>query len=661
MEKNKARGGVRVSTKGTSRVLKMEFAGRFIDLLGQQMYGGPVPAVAELVSNAWDANSKKVEISIPKDPTATGAEIKVRDYGMGMTFDELNDYYLNIGYERRVKRGDRTPKPFNRFVMGRKGIGKLAGFGIAEDIVLRSVKEGHVVQFTLNYKSLREKKSLSGLQFAPEIDKRTAEPDGVTVTFRKLKLRQSINLDNFRRSMARKFAIGSDEMQVLVNGKPIEKDELEFEHRTPPGAAWDGEVIPGFGEVQFWFGFTKEPIQDSELRGITIFARNRVAQTTPFFFNLAGGINGQVGLEYLTGQVRANPLDEKFDCVATDRQSVNWQFEAAAKLEEWGKSKVKHLCAEWKKRRVQKKKDSFKHNVGQYNRRIEKLPRQEQEDLFEALGRIADMEEISPSDFDVIASSMIAGVERESVKKVIQRINVTGDSQLAELIDVIKEWDIIASVASAESITGKIGIIQKFEQYIDDRIPEKAGKGKLDMQSFIKQYPWLLGHEYENIESSDFHHEQAVDKWIQEVLNKVDAEFKRADKREGRRFDLLTIRNSHQIVILELMRPGEAGDFDHVMRLQRYVTRIEAFINDSSTDSKFQNHSVTGLLIAGEIAKDPSVRSTLITLGPKIEGVSWRDLFARVEGRYLEHIRFLAQRAPNDSRMDEFKKILELK
>jgi hypothetical protein len=91
------------STKMSSPMLEMKFAGRFIDLLGQQMYGGPVPAVAELITNAWDADSPKVEVSIPEDPSLPGSEIIVRDFGTGMTFKELNDYYLTIGYERRQR------------------------------------------------------------------------------------------------------------------------------------------------------------------------------------------------------------------------------------------------------------------------------------------------------------------------------------------------------------------------------------------------------------------------------------------------------------------------------------------------------------------------------------------------------------------------------
>ena len=121
------------------------------------MYGGPVPAVAELIANAWDADADRVEVAIPSDPKTSKAEIVVRDFGAGMSFEEIDEFYLSLGYERRT-RGERTGK--GRLVMGRKGIGKLAGFGIAEHIIIKSVKAGHLIQFNLNYTALRKAKAL---------------------------------------------------------------------------------------------------------------------------------------------------------------------------------------------------------------------------------------------------------------------------------------------------------------------------------------------------------------------------------------------------------------------------------------------------------------------------------------------------------------------
>ena len=46
------------------RVLTLNYSGRIIDHLGLQMYQSPVAAIAELVANAWDADSDRVEIEL---------------------------------------------------------------------------------------------------------------------------------------------------------------------------------------------------------------------------------------------------------------------------------------------------------------------------------------------------------------------------------------------------------------------------------------------------------------------------------------------------------------------------------------------------------------------------------------------------------------------
>ena len=64
-----------------------------------------------------------------------GFEIEVSDDGVGMTPRQVQDFFLVVGAERRndASRGDRSPR-LNRKVMGRKGVGKLAPFGICKTI-----------------------------------------------------------------------------------------------------------------------------------------------------------------------------------------------------------------------------------------------------------------------------------------------------------------------------------------------------------------------------------------------------------------------------------------------------------------------------------------------------------------------------------------------
>ena len=95
----------------------MTFAGKLVQHLGLQMYSGAVPAIAELVANAWDAEATKVEITIPLGtPLEPKSIITVRDNGHGMSFEECNDEYLVVGRDRRAAEGDKSKNKKRRGV-----------------------------------------------------------------------------------------------------------------------------------------------------------------------------------------------------------------------------------------------------------------------------------------------------------------------------------------------------------------------------------------------------------------------------------------------------------------------------------------------------------------------------------------------------------------
>src|SRR5580692_9772709 len=104
--------------------LHLSFSGRIIDHLGIQMYQSPTAAIAEMIANSWDADATLVEIDIPQRVGADST-ISVKDDGNGMTFQECQDRFLNVGYCRRGKSATESSLG-GRPVLGRKGIGKFA-------------------------------------------------------------------------------------------------------------------------------------------------------------------------------------------------------------------------------------------------------------------------------------------------------------------------------------------------------------------------------------------------------------------------------------------------------------------------------------------------------------------------------------------------------
>jgi len=78
------------------KTLHLQHQGRILDHLGIQRYQSPVSALVELVANVRDADAKHVRISLPKK-LDDQADIVIKDDGIGMTFEDCQNFYLNVG------------------------------------------------------------------------------------------------------------------------------------------------------------------------------------------------------------------------------------------------------------------------------------------------------------------------------------------------------------------------------------------------------------------------------------------------------------------------------------------------------------------------------------------------------------------------------------
>ena len=194
--------------------LKVTFDAATIDHLGVKLYSTIPPMLAELVSNAWDADAHVVEIFFND---STPKSIMVHDNGIGMTFDELNEKFLKIGRNRRVECGsDRTA--LSRPVLGKKGLGKLSMFGIGKRITISTIKNGLKNSFIMDYDLKRiENKELYKPQII-ECDKETREPSGTTVHIEELARKSGFDLKTYRQGLLSRFRIFSPDFVIKING-----------------------------------------------------------------------------------------------------------------------------------------------------------------------------------------------------------------------------------------------------------------------------------------------------------------------------------------------------------------------------------------------------------------------------------------------------------
>src|SRR3989442_14581014 len=105
----------------SNKTLRLTFHGRVIDHLGIQMYQSPVASIAELIANSWDADAEHVRVTLP-DQLNSNATITIKDDGIGMTFSNCEDHYLNVGWNRRADNHDERSLEKHRPILVRKGM-----------------------------------------------------------------------------------------------------------------------------------------------------------------------------------------------------------------------------------------------------------------------------------------------------------------------------------------------------------------------------------------------------------------------------------------------------------------------------------------------------------------------------------------------------------
>jgi signal transduction histidine kinase len=116
--------------------LKFRVSSALKNIIGKELITDDFIAIFELVKNAYDANSKKVEIvfsDVKDEKKRANSRILIRDEGDGMSFDDLKNKWLLVGFSEKKKieellkeKDYRQKLGEKRIFAGAKGIGRFS-------------------------------------------------------------------------------------------------------------------------------------------------------------------------------------------------------------------------------------------------------------------------------------------------------------------------------------------------------------------------------------------------------------------------------------------------------------------------------------------------------------------------------------------------------
>lgn len=667
-----------------------------IDKLGVKLYDKVSAVIAELVSNSYDADATEVSIYAPmgeflaskagRTITDKGYNIKVVDNGVGMTPEEINVFFLRVGAERRndPKRGDLS-KIFKRKVMGRKGVGKLAPFGICQemeiissggDLITRTDDNGKEDKGYLTAHLILDRQEIleeTDFDYKPKIgglDNSLSEKTGTTIILKKFWYRKVSGIDRFARQLSQRFGIPHPNWQVTLHdttkaenaadyAKSIGAFDIEtmpntrinFNCPTGPTLALSSsnptlyqaldptgnpfsDIKSGFEHddgnfypISGWMAYSSSPYKDDLMAGVRIYCRGKIAAQTNIF-NKRAGFTGEHNIRsYLVGELHADWLDQEEDLVQTDRRDILWSHELGEKLQDWGQKVVLKIGKLSRNPMREKTWDIFC-EVGNVDEKISNMfPGTDQNAIRTNAKELMKMfgQTIRPDE----------ARDEHTVTPIVQLSlalapHVTLDEQLRMAAD--QEHTPLAMLSSILK-TARLAELSSFGKIAEDRLriidrveslKDDPATAEQKLQELIQNAPWLINPEWAPITQN-------------QTFNTLKEEFQKYYKQEtgesisfepmehgSKRPDFVLSNQGKRIEVVEIKRPHHSLENEEMERIQRYHDVMFKFLNDLP-NSEFKEYF-------------NSFHITLVCDGNNLSGVHRNAFESLVQNKMLDHI-----------------------
>ncbi|MFE6972463.1 ATP-binding protein [Streptomyces sp. NPDC057682] len=506
---------------GEKHPYTMKISRLTIDKLGIKLYDRVSAVLAELISNAYDADAEKVDISLPwgvflydpKLPTASSQlEIVIKDDGHGMTRAEMNAHYLTVGADRRTRPGGGdVSRERKRPVMGRKGIGKLAPFGICKTVEIISAggpqtEHGYAISHIILH--LPDMLTDTDRDYNPapgQLDGTWSRDRGTTVKLRDFSRKRVPAKEDLDRQLSARFGLERKDWKVEVTNSANRHESFVLGHlkvdlMTNTRIDLENRPVPyngGFLAVKGYVAYSAKPYKDEYMAGVRIYSRGKfVAQTREF--GIGAGFTGEFKLRsYIVGELHAEWLDKDEDLIRSDRQDIIWSSDLGEALSAWGKKLVKELAKRSDEVARQEKTRVFMKKSGLPEKLMKSAPgdpvyREAVTEAAELLVKDVDPDSLdNPEQVARIANLAESLAPHRSLLEALREVSKTTETTVDAVMDLFKKARIAEMYSLGQVAAERLEVVAKLESLIDDRQTLER-----PLQELIEQAPWILAPEW---------------------------------------------------------------------------------------------------------------------------------------------------------------------
>lgn len=535
-----------------------------------------------------------------------GATISIQDDGHGMSLDQLKDKFLVAGRRRRLEGGDRSPG--KRVLMGRKGVGKLAGFGVARliEVVSKVASEDHAHRIYLDFDRIMQLTDSSDVR-VPTFrlpDDGGLGDEGTRVTFSRL-VHESVKSreDTIRRRIGDHFyLIDPSDFTIHLNDTCVEPSRRALAYAWPDaeGMGVDDLVpqslpIPETGkEVEFNYRLRfvedRASLRAAE-RGVRVYAHKRLA-AAPSLLHADTNMHGFRMTDYLDGVLHADFIDEHArDYIATDRQGLRWETPLLQPVHEFLSAQIKEACRAYQGVRDARKAEEVKEDPFTVDLlESAQLSSREKRLAVAVCARLASFHRqgVEGEAYRNHAGLLVGAIGKGEIFTAISKIGSQDNPELHALaIEVTKlthaEIDQTLSVVKSRLVA--IDALQRIVGSVDFRDANNEG----ELHTLLEANPWLIDPTYFEFLTSN-RSNRTLFRRLEKKLKigaglpddydaTVDSESNPMG--ENRRPDLVFLLGNislQRVVIVELKAPNTPLHFNHLVQLEDYMDDTRVFL-----------------------------------------------------------------------------------
>lgn len=621
-----------------------------LEHLGINLYSNIAAVLTEAVANAWDADAEKVDIAF--DPNHEW--IRIEDDGVGMSVAELNGKYLRVGYRRRDDADEyaRTTAK-GRIVMGRKGLGKLSLFSIANVVELQSARDGKANGFRMSVEGIK-KAAADKTPYRPEPlgGAELTITRGTRIVLKEIK-RQRLGkgVTALRKRLARRFSVigQAHGFQVFIDGEPIspvDRGDLPkaqflwfFEGSEPEAASiahvLEREALPARFDaweatwrVRGWLGTARRPkdLDDAEagnLNGIVVFARGRLVHE-----NVLDRLNdGRLYTKYLTGQIEADflDIDGQPDIATSDRQRIQEDDERYVQLIAFLRSSLTQLERRWNEWRRKHEIAKLKETSPALTEWLDSLGegyKKSAETLIAKLGALPVDEE---DDRKLLYRHGVLAFERMKLRGSTEELVASIDN-LDKMLALLADRDALEASLYRDIVKSRLEAIRKFADLVDDDAKEKI------LQKYLFDHLWLLDPSWERATGSELMEKRLTEEGVvvddlteKERLGRVDIKYRTA---AGKHIIVELKKAGRKMKLLELQEQG-----------QTYVDKLRKILAaQGQSTPDIEVVFVIGKPIDEETDNPARLKASMEAIAPGSRIVHYDNLIRSAQDAYAEYL-----------------------